>query len=111
MGWSGKPQLKGWRLGLVLSLLAGSTLALGARLGQLQIVDSDLYREKAAEEHWAQQRVMARRATIRDRNGYPLATSVAADVLYIKEGEDTAWASRLGPRLGMAPEAMVAKAQ
>jgi cell division protein FtsI/penicillin-binding protein 2 len=64
-----------WRLGLVVALITLATLAIIARLVQLQIVDHDRYAVEARNIHVAQETVTGRRGALLDRNGYPLAAS------------------------------------
>ncbi|MBM2827107.1 MAG: hypothetical protein HW403_1171, partial [Dehalococcoidia bacterium] len=56
--------------------LSGATVALILRLGYLQVINYQEYRERAVEEHSSRQTVMAPRGSIKDRNGHPLALTV-----------------------------------
>jgi len=64
-----------WRLGAVVAAIALATLALTARLVQLQILDHDRYASEARNIHEAKETVAGRRGALLDRNGYPLAAS------------------------------------
>ena len=64
-----------WRLGAVMAFIALASLALIARLVQLQIVDHAYYSAEARNIHVAQETVTGRRGALLDRNGYPLAAS------------------------------------
>jgi cell division protein FtsI/penicillin-binding protein 2 len=56
-------------------LITVATLALIARLVQLQIVDHEHYATEARNIHVSQETVTGRRGALLDRNGYPLAAS------------------------------------
>jgi stage V sporulation protein D (sporulation-specific penicillin-binding protein) len=64
-----------WRLGAVVAVIALATLALVARLVQLQIVNHDRYAAEARNIHVAEEIMTGRRGALLDRNGYPLAAS------------------------------------
>ena len=64
-----------WRLGVVITVIAMATLAIVARLVQLQIINHDYYAAEARNIHIAQETVTGRRGALLDRNGYPLAAS------------------------------------
>jgi cell division protein FtsI/penicillin-binding protein 2 len=64
-----------WRLGAVVAFIALATLALVARLVQLQIVNHDRYAAEARNIHVAEETISGRRGALLDRNGYPLAAS------------------------------------
>ncbi|MBI4496456.1 MAG: penicillin-binding protein 2 [Chloroflexi bacterium] len=66
------------RLAFVALLLASSALALVIRVGYLQIVQHETYREQARAEHWSRQPLLPQRGAILDRNGAPLALSVTS---------------------------------
>ena len=99
-----------WRLTLIAAILASSAIALILRLGYLQIVKHDDYRQKAEEEHWSKQTIVAQRGAIRDRNGHLLSTTVVQFKVFAEpskiKGEQMAAsvAKRLSPLLGMEPE-------
>ncbi len=74
-------------MGMRLTILGGIFLLCGiglaGRTAQVQIVDADYYRAQARDEHFGQQEIRAPRGAILDRNGYPLATTVAAFDVFI----------------------------
>jgi cell division protein FtsI/penicillin-binding protein 2 len=106
-----------WRLGAVVALIAVATLALVARLVQLQVVDHDRYAAEARSMHMARETVTSRRGALLDRNGYPLAASKETyDVMAeVKAWEDPAEANRAATAIagvtGGDPEEMVAAVQ
>jgi stage V sporulation protein D (sporulation-specific penicillin-binding protein) len=103
-----------WRLGAVVALIALITMALVARLVQLQIVDHERYAAEARNIHVAQETVTGRRGALLDRNGYPLAASKDTyDVMAeVKAWEDPVEANRAAAAIaavtGGDPEEMVA---
>lgn len=78
-------------MGTRLMILGGLFLLLGlaltARVVQVQIVDGDHYRAQAREEHFGQQEIRAPRGAILDRNGFPLATTVAAFDVFVNAAD------------------------
>ena len=79
-----------WRLGVVVAIIILATLALVARLVQLQILDHERYATEARNIHVTRETVSGRRGALLDRNGYPLAASKNAyDVMV----EVKAWQS------------------
>ena len=79
-----------WRLGVVVAIIILATLALVARLVQLQILDHERYATEARNIHVTSETVSGRRGALLDRNGYPLAASKNAyDVMV----EVKAWQS------------------
>src|SRR3989337_2689252 len=64
-----------WRLGAVMTVIAVATVALVARLVQLQVLDHDRYSAEARNIHVAEEKVTGRRGALLDRNGSPLAAS------------------------------------
>lgn len=101
---------RGRRLYALAAIIAGCVLVLVGRLFYVQIVEHGYYAALAAEERWHRQAVPARRGTIYDASGAPLASTVAFESLYAdtKQVEDpTATARALSPILG-EPEASLA---
>ena len=95
-----------WRLFVLVLLLAFGTVAVVARLVQVQILQHDYYARQAEEEHLHRAVVRAPRGAVLDRNGYPLATTVAAFDVYV---DPRSWqddltalkgAAALGPLIG-----------
>ncbi|MBI2865039.1 MAG: penicillin-binding protein 2 [Chloroflexi bacterium] len=79
---SRESKIERWRLAVIILILAGSAVGLVLRLGYLQTVEHDSFVKLAAAEHWGKQEIVPHRGTIRDRNGYVLATTVTTfDVL------------------------------
>ncbi len=68
--------MKPLRLRLVVGALAAMAAALALRVAYLQTVEHSDYRDQAAAEHVAQEKVIAHRGSILDRNGRPLATTM-----------------------------------
>jgi cell division protein FtsI/penicillin-binding protein 2 len=104
-----------WRLTILILLLAVSTGAIVVRLVQVQILDHEYYAAQAEEEHLHRTIIRAPRGAILDRNGFPLATTVAAFDVYIdprswsdlsvaRESADT-----LAPLLGRSPDELIAE--
>lgn len=96
-----------------MMLLASSTLALVARLANLQIMQHDQYAAQARSEHWSRDKVPAHRGAIRDRNGYALAITATTYDLYLKpkvSGPVTAanTAKALAPLIDVPPEKIMA---
>src|SRR5437870_1522934 len=88
------------RVYVVVAILAILMLTLAGRLAYLQVVQHDYYRRLASSEHWRQSVLPARRGEIVDRNGAPLASTVAYESLYGSTSEITnpsAVAARLAP--------------
>lgn len=69
--------LSPWRLGLVLSFFALCTLALIGRLWYLQVYQHQTFVQQAENTHWDRETVTPPRGAIRDREGNPLALSIA----------------------------------
>ena len=106
-----------WRLLLLILVLAAGTAGVVARLVQVQIIDRDYYAAQAKLEHQFQKVVRAPRGAILDRNGHPLATTVAVFDVYI---DPTSWqhdatavaaAEALAPLLGREPAELIAAAR
>ncbi|HUE75669.1 MAG TPA: hypothetical protein VMP10_02485, partial [Chloroflexota bacterium] len=66
----------GSRLFLLYAILVGLSLVITYRLYDMQIVRHDHYRELAAIEHWREERIPARRGSLLDTTGQPLAVTV-----------------------------------
>ena len=62
-------------------------LVIAARLFYLQVIVAPEYREQSAAQRTSEIAVSARRGTIYDRNGNPLATSVDATTIYANPNE------------------------
>lgn len=65
------------------ALLAGCALVLVYRLFTFQVLDSTRYEQMAHEERRAQIPIIPSRGALLDTNGYPLATSVRYDSVYV----------------------------
>jgi cell division protein FtsI/penicillin-binding protein 2 len=91
-----------WRLAVIIAVLAVSTVAVVARLIELQILDHDYYAQQAEDEHKHQAVIRAPRGAILDRNGFPLATTVQAFDVYVdpRSWRDEETALRGGAALG-----------
>ncbi len=106
-----------WRLLLLILVLAAGAAGVVARLVQVQIIDHDYYAAQAKQEHQYQTVVRAPRGAILDRNGHPLATTVAVFDVYI---DPTSWqhdatavaaAEVLAPLLAREPPELIAAAR
>src|SRR3990170_142085 len=91
-----------WRLLLLMLTLLIGVAGIVVRLVQVQIVDHDYYARQAEDEHLHRTVVRAPRGAILDRNGYPLATTVAAFDIYIdpRSWSDDAAALQSAAELG-----------
>ena len=100
------------RILIVMFLLTSSAVAVIFRLVHLQVIEHEKYVEQAQQEHWSKETLVSRRGTIRDRNGYPLAASVATYDVYVNASDaknlDKA-ARGLAPILGMPVEETLGK--
>ncbi|HXG36003.1 MAG TPA: penicillin-binding protein 2 [Dehalococcoidia bacterium] len=65
-----------WRLGVIVAIIGLSTLAVTARLFQLQVLDHPYYAAEARQTRLREETVSSRRGSILDTNGYPLVISV-----------------------------------
>src|SRR3990170_8735067 len=98
-----------WRLFILMVTLAIGAGGIVLRLVQIQVIDHDYYASQAADEHLHQTVVRAPRGAILDRNGYPLATSVAAFDIYVdprswrSDSRALEGAAGLAPLLGRDP--------
>ena len=72
-----------WRLMLLMFVLLVGTGGVVARLVKVQILDHDYYAAEADAEHLHQAKIRAPRGAILDRNGYPLATTIATFDVYV----------------------------
>ncbi len=103
-----------WRLRVVMVVLLAATLTIVARLVQVQILDHSRYAAEARLTHLGREPLPSRRGALLDRNGYPLAASVATyDVLVERRAwQDPAQALRAAQQVaaivGRPPEEMVA---
>ena len=100
------------RLTFVVVCLGFWTVVIGARLVQLQVVDGDHYRERAAAQQHQQVKLESPRGTIYDREGRELAVSVDARSVSLHpfdiEDVDAA-ASSLAPLAGANRPALAKK--
>ena len=105
-----------WRLILLMLVLLVSTGGIIVRLVQVQILDHEYYALQAEEEHLHRTVVRAPRGAILDRNGFPLATTVAAFDVYV---DPRSWsnltiarrsADVLAPLLGRSSDELIAEA-
>jgi cell division protein FtsI (penicillin-binding protein 3) len=73
-----KPQIRdfGSRLFLLHAILVGLSLIITYRLYDMQIARHDHYRQLAATGHWREEVIPARRGSLLDTNGQPLAVTV-----------------------------------
>lgn len=78
-GWLGVR----WRAGIVLLVFAAGALVLVGRAVQLQVTEHDFYAEQGGDRHQRVQTIAAHRGMITDRNGEPLAISVAMHAVWI----------------------------
>jgi cell division protein FtsI/penicillin-binding protein 2 len=98
-------------------VLAAGTAGIVVRLAQVQILDHDYYAAQAEDEHLHRTVIRAPRGVILDRNGYPLATSVAAFDVYVDprswQDDDTALraAAMLAPLLQRAAGELITAAR
>ena len=102
-----------WRLLLLMLVLLVGVVGIVVRLVQVQIVDQDYYARQAEDQHLHRTVVRAPRGAILDRNGYPLATTVAAFDIYIDPRSwNSDWAALEGaavaaPLLGREPGELI----
>src|SRR5262245_37617964 len=91
-------------LALQVALAAGLLLVIG-RAGYLQLVKGGEFAEQVRKQRTVTRQLPARRGTIYDRNGTPLATSepVYRVQIAVKEVRDTAAVVRLGARALRTP--------
>ncbi len=105
-----------WRLILLMLVMLVSTGGIVVRLVQVRIIDHAYYASQAAEEHLHKTIIRAPRGAILDRNGFPLATTVAAFDVYVdpRSWSDMAVARRsadaLAPLLGRSADELIAEA-
>jgi len=78
-GWLGVR----WRAGIVLMVFAAAAVVLVGRAVQLQVTEHDFYAEQGGDRHQRVQAIAAHRGMITDRNGEPLAISVAMHAVWI----------------------------
>ncbi|MFN2526644.1 MAG: peptidoglycan D,D-transpeptidase FtsI family protein [Actinomycetota bacterium] len=93
------------RLAAVFTVFAIAFAALGGRLITLQIFDSPAYARLAVDQRQREIQIPARRGSVFDRNGEPLAISVDvysvfADPAHVQKANATA--RSLGPLLGIS---------
>lgn len=106
--------LPGWRLAVVVAVVAVAALVLVLRLAYFQLVRHDDYLAQAQQERLGRQEVAAQRGAILDSNGFPLAMSIDTfDVyLYRPAWSDLAVARKaaasLAPLLGKRAEEIIA---
>ena len=108
---SNEQDLRTWRLYALAASATGCMIVLVAKLFYIQVIQHDYYRTLAAKEHWRREEIPARRGTIRDRSGQPLAVSVAYESLYANTaqiGDPAQVAARLAPVIG-EPVAQIAE--
>jgi len=77
-----------WRVWALVAVIALGTVAIVARLVQLQIVDHSEYADQARLMHENHETLSDRRGAILDRNGHPLAASEDSFEVYV---ENKAW--------------------
>lgn len=105
------PSRTGTRLGVVFVAICVAFAGLAVRLVMLQIVDAPAYARIAADQREREILFPARRGTIFDRSGEPLAISVDLHTIYTdpKLVEDVeAEAAKLAPVLDQKTEAVAA---
>ncbi len=106
-----------WRLSFLILTLLLAGGAVVVRLIQVQILDHGYYARQAEDEHLHRTVVRAPRGAILDRNGYPLATTVAAFDVYVDprswrdDGTALKGAAALAPLLGREPGELIAAAR
>ncbi len=94
------------RLFSLLGCLAIALTAVAGRLVQLQVVKAPMFENLGARQRVRQVELPAKRGTIFDRHGTPLAMSVDARAIYanpqfISDPKDTA--ARIAPIIGIEP--------
>mgnify|MGYP005843620457 CR=1 FL=1 len=95
-----------WRLYVLFAVITGCVLVLVVRLVYIQVIQHQHFLALAAAERWHREVTPARRGTIRDASGVPLATTVPYEAAYANTSQigDPGEVSRLlGPILGVAP--------
>ncbi len=101
------------RLMTLAAILAIGGAGLLGRVVYIQIVQVDAYKAEARNIHFGQQQIRAPRGAILDRNGYPLATTVAAYDIFINRADwqDAAVARKaadfIAPIIGRMPDELV----
>ncbi|NLG10231.1 MAG: penicillin-binding protein 2 [Coriobacteriaceae bacterium] len=80
----GQPSNRDWYLLVAFIFLA---LVIIGRLVYLQVIVAPEYRQQSAAQRTSEITVSARRGTIYDRNGNPLATSIDATTIYANPNE------------------------
>lgn len=104
-----------WRIGMVVGFLGLATVAILARLFQLQVIDHPYYAAEARQTRVHEETVSSRRGAILDENGYPLAVSIDTyDVMVEKRAwEDPAKADAAAKAIaavnGSNPAVMVSQ--
>jgi stage V sporulation protein D (sporulation-specific penicillin-binding protein) len=73
-----------WRVWALVAVIALGTLAVVARLVQLQIIDHSEYADQARLMHQNHETLSDRRGAILDRNGHPLAASEDSFEVYVE---------------------------
>lgn len=71
------------RLIVLAALFVGTGLVLMARIYAIQVMDHEFWAESASAEHRERIPLVPRRGAILDTNGFPLATSVLYDSVYV----------------------------
>lgn len=100
------------RLMVLWALMLGTGLVLVARLYSIQLVNHDFWAEMASAEHRGQIPLVPRRGALLDANGYPLATSVMYESVYVvgSQVKDPARvAELLAPLLELSPAEIAAR--
>jgi cell division protein FtsI/penicillin-binding protein 2 len=100
------------RLHALSALFLGVGLLLVWRLFQLQIIEHEWFVEQAREERYQTKTLPAKRGSILDANGAPLAVSVLyerVEVVGSQVRDPNAAANKLAALLGLSPEDVRAK--
>ncbi len=84
-------------------VLCGSTIALILRLAQLQIAQYEEYHQRAQDEHWSHQSILAHRGRIRDATGYTLASTITVYDVYLHPGTSPSLNSATNTARTLAP--------
>jgi cell division protein FtsI (penicillin-binding protein 3) len=94
------------RLFAILGVMTIALIAVLGRLVQLQVVQASTFEDLGARQRIRRVELPAKRGTIFDRNGVPLAMSVDARAIYANPkaiGDPVATAKAIAPIMGLEP--------
>jgi cell division protein FtsI (penicillin-binding protein 3) len=94
------------RLFILLAAMTLSLTAVAGRLVHLQVVKAQSFEDLGAKQRVRRVELQAKRGSILDRNGVPLAMSVDARAIYANPqfvSDPAAAAAKIAPLLGVAP--------